>query len=72
MLEADVPLSIAKDFSSRIKEKAVGEKLLKSIKPGDLVVKIVRQKIPPFFVHYTEFLCLCFLSYLLSNPGPLA
>ena len=45
MLEADVPLSIAKDFSSRIKEKAVGEKLLKSIKPGDLVVKIVRDEI---------------------------
>ena len=44
MLEADVPLAIAKEFGSRIKEKAVGEKLLKSIKPGDLVVKIVRDE----------------------------
>lgn len=44
MLEADVPLSIAKDFANRVKEKAVGEKLIKSIKPGDLVVKIVRDE----------------------------
>ncbi len=44
MLEADVPLSIAKDFANRVKKKAVGEKLLKSIKPGDLVIKIVRDE----------------------------
>ena len=41
LLEADVPLNIAKDFVERVKKKAVGEKLLKSVKPGDLVVKIV-------------------------------
>ncbi len=41
LLEADVPLTIAKDFIDNVKQKAVGEKLLKSIKPGDLVVKIV-------------------------------
>ena len=41
LLEADVPLSIAKDFVDQVKQKAVGEKLLKSVKPGDLVVKIV-------------------------------
>ena len=45
MLEADVPLSVAKEFVVGIKEKAVGEKLLKSIKPGDLVIKIVRDSI---------------------------
>lgn len=42
MLEADVPLTVAKDFVQKIKEEAVGEKVLKSIKPGDMVVKIVR------------------------------
>ena len=41
LLEADVPLNLAKNFVEKVKEKAVGEKLLKSIKPGDLVVKIV-------------------------------
>lgn len=45
MLEADVPLDIAKDFVEGIKEKAVGEKILKSIKPGDMVVKIVRDSL---------------------------
>ena len=45
MLEADVPLAVAKDFVQKIKEEAVGEKVLKSIKPGDMVVKIVRDSL---------------------------
>ena len=45
MLEADVPLSVAKDFVEGIKEKAVGERILKSVKPGDMVVKIVRDSL---------------------------
>ena len=45
MLEADVPLTVAKEFVENIKEKAVGEKILKSIKPGDMVVKIVRDSL---------------------------
>ena len=45
LLEADVPLKIAKDFVDTVKKEAVGEKLLKSIKPGDLVVKIVHKSL---------------------------
>lgn len=45
LLEADVPLDIAKDFVEKVKNRAVGEKLLKSIKPGDLVVKIVHDSL---------------------------
>ena len=45
MLEADVPLSVAKDFVENIKNKSVGEKIYKSIKPGDMVVKIVRDSL---------------------------
>ena len=45
LLEADVPLSIAKNFIEDIRKKATGEKLLKSIKPGDLVVKIVHDSL---------------------------
>ena len=45
MLEADVPLAVAKEFVENIRKKAVGEKILKSIKPGDMVIKIVRDSL---------------------------
>ena len=41
LLEADVPLEISKEFVEKVKKRAVGEKLIKSVKPGQLVVKIV-------------------------------
>jgi signal recognition particle subunit SRP54 len=42
MLEADVSLPVVKDFVNKIKERAVGEELWKSLTPGQLVVKHVR------------------------------
>lgn len=41
LLEADVALPVAKEFIASVKEQAVGEKVLKSVKPGQQVVKIV-------------------------------
>lgn len=41
LLEADVALPVVKDFIAEVKEKAVGEKVLKSITPSQLVIKIV-------------------------------
>ncbi len=41
LLEADVALPVVKDFIASIKDEAVGEKVIKSIKPGQQVVKIV-------------------------------
>ncbi len=41
LLEADVALPVVKDLIARIREEAVGEKVLKSITPGQQVVKIV-------------------------------
>ena len=41
LLEADVALPVVKDFIAQIREKAVGEAVIKSIKPGQMVVKIV-------------------------------
>jgi signal recognition particle subunit SRP54 len=41
LLEADVALPVAKDFIEKVKDEAVGEKVLKSVKPGEQVVKIV-------------------------------
>ena len=41
LLEADVSLPIVKDFMANVKEKALGERVMKSLTPGDQVVKIV-------------------------------
>ncbi|MBX7146788.1 MAG: signal recognition particle protein [Alphaproteobacteria bacterium] len=41
LLEADVALSVVKNFIHKVREKAVGEVVLKSITPAQMVVKIV-------------------------------
>lgn len=41
LLEADVALSVAKDFVAKVQERAVGENLVESVSPSQLVVKIV-------------------------------
>jgi signal recognition particle subunit SRP54 len=41
LLEADVALPVVKDFIAEIKKKAVGEKVVKGVNPGQQVVKIV-------------------------------
>lgn len=41
LLEADVALPVAKDFIARVKERAVGAEVLRSVTPGQQVVKIV-------------------------------
>ena len=40
LLEADVNLAVAKDFVNRVSEIAVGEQILKSLTPGQQVIKI--------------------------------
>src|ERR671920_789314 len=42
LLEADVALPVARDFVEQVTEKAVGQEALRSITPGQMVVKIVR------------------------------
>lgn len=44
LLEADVNYKIVKDFISVIEEKALGQDVLKSLTPGEQVVKIVRDE----------------------------
>lgn len=41
LLEADVALPVVKDFITQIQKEAVGEKVIKSVKPGQQIVKIV-------------------------------
>ncbi|MFI3241537.1 MAG: signal recognition particle protein [Alphaproteobacteria bacterium] len=45
LLEADVSLPVVKELIAKIKLEATGEKLVKSISPGQLVVKIVHDKL---------------------------
>ena len=45
LLEADVNFKVAKDFVSRIKERAVGQEVLDSLTPGQHVVKIVNDEL---------------------------
>lgn len=41
LLEADVALPVVKDFIAKVKEQAVGEEVIKSVTPGQMVIKIV-------------------------------
>jgi signal recognition particle subunit SRP54 len=41
LLEADVALPVVKDFITHVKKRAIGQEVLKSITPGQMVVKIV-------------------------------
>ena len=45
LLEADVSLPVVKSFIAQVKEQALGEKVVKSVKPGQMVVKIVHDEL---------------------------
>ncbi|MCY4205783.1 MAG: signal recognition particle receptor subunit alpha, partial [Bacteroidetes bacterium] len=38
LLEADVNYQVARDFTNRVKEKALGDKVLRSVAPGQMIV----------------------------------
>ena len=41
LLEADVALSVAKDFIKNVKPKAIGQDIIRSTSPGQMITKIV-------------------------------
>jgi len=45
LLEADVNYKVVKEFTNKVKEKALGETVASSINPGDLFVKIVKDEL---------------------------
>ena len=45
LLEADVNYKVVKEFTNRVKEKALGEEVSKSLSPGDVFVRIVRDEL---------------------------
>jgi signal recognition particle subunit SRP54 len=45
LLEADVNLQVVRDFVARVRERALGEEVLKSLTPGQQVVKVVHEEL---------------------------
>ena len=45
LLDADVNFKTAKEFTDRVKEKALGQKVLTTLNPGQLLVKIVKDEL---------------------------
>ena len=45
LLEADVNYKVAKEFVSKVSEKAIGEKVMESLTPGQQVIKIVNEEL---------------------------
>jgi signal recognition particle subunit SRP54 len=45
LLDADVNFKIAKDFTNKVKEKAIGANVLTTLQPGQLLVKIVKDEL---------------------------
>lgn len=45
LLEADVNYKVVKEFTNKVKEKALGEEVAKSLKPGEQFVKIVKDEL---------------------------
>ena len=45
LLEADVSIQVARDFVARVREKAVGTEVLRSLQPGQQLVKIVHEEL---------------------------
>src|SRR5438132_10939272 len=45
LIDADVNYKIAKEFTDKVKDKALGEKVINAISPGQLMVKVVKDEL---------------------------
>src|SRR5512145_3188036 len=54
LLEADVALEVAKEFTEKVRAKAVGQQVVKSVTPGQMVVKIVHDELVAVLGHDAE------------------
>lgn len=75
LLEADVSLPVVKNFIAKVKEQALGEKVVKSVQPGQMVVKIVHDELVKLLGDGDESLNFnapapaCFLMVGLQGSG---
>lgn len=58
LLEADVNLKVVKDFISQVKEKVVGQDLMKQLNPGQQMVKIVKEELVTILGNKTKEIAL--------------
>jgi len=65
LLEADVALPVVKDFVEAVKEKAIGEQVLRSVAPGQMVIKVVHD-------HLIEMLGATAVPLDFDAPPPVA
>src|SRR5690625_7187577 len=54
LLDVDVNFKTAKDFTIRVQEKALGQDVLTTLQPGQLIVKIVKDKLTELKVEETD------------------
>ena len=59
LLEADVNYKVAKDFTARITERAVGEDVMESLTPAQKVIKIVNEELTALMGGSTGCICPC-------------
>ena len=45
LLEADVALDVVRSFTDKVRTKAVGQEVVKSVTPGQMVVKVVHDEL---------------------------
>ena len=48
LVDADVNYSVAKRFANQVKDKAIGQEVLTSVRPGQLLVKITQEELATF------------------------
>ena len=63
LLEADVALPVARDFIAKVRERAIGQEVIKSVTPGQMVVKIVHDNL-------VEMLGASAQAFDLNAPAP--
>ncbi len=62
LLEADVALPVVREFVKKVKERALGQEVNKSLSPGQVFVKIVQQELESAMGESNESLSISFKS----------
>ncbi|HPQ95161.1 MAG: signal recognition particle protein [Thiothrix sp.] len=58
LLEADVALPVVRDFTARVRERAVGQEVIKSLSPGQALIKVVHEELVEIMGQANESLSL--------------
>lgn len=75
LLEADVSLPVVREFIAKVKEQSLGEKVVKSVQPGQMVVKIVHDELVKLLgdgdenLNFNAPAPVCFLMVGLQGSG---